>query len=388
MTQNMISTTTTDAHDLDALAYLAPATDDLLQLADWLATNGAAHLSAIARIELAERLITRRRFLIGAGALGLGVVTGCGAEEANAPMATVATGTDGTRTVEHVYGQVELPVNPQRLIPGYTTEMDYALVLGIPMVAGTGARGGTEPFATYQREAYPRRLNNLEKVVTYPEANYEQIATQQPDCILDQVAADDQERYNLLSRIAPTFVFRDYQEVEELEFGKPDWRGSLRTVGQAFGATDAAEQYIATYEGRVEALRGRLAERWSSATFAIGSPNPESFFVFARFLQTTQILFDELNLEPASVVGSDGTQLSLETVPEIDADVLFLVLGPQEDSLERDREAAEIYLNSPLWQEIPAVREDQVYEMDQELIYTGPLTATAFLDYVERTLLG
>ncbi|MCG8351268.1 MAG: ABC transporter substrate-binding protein, partial [Chloroflexales bacterium] len=55
--------TTTDAVDLDQLARRAPATADLLELAAWLAAYGPAHLSAIARIELAERLISRRRFL-------------------------------------------------------------------------------------------------------------------------------------------------------------------------------------------------------------------------------------------------------------------------------------------------------------------------------------
>ena len=390
MTHNDIVTTrnrsTTDTGDLDALARCAPATDDLLELADWLASNGAAHLSAIERIELAEQLITRRRFIIGAGGvLGAAALGACGAGEQSAvPTATVAT----TRTVEHVYGQVELPVNPQRLIPGYTTEMDYAMVLGIPMVAGTGSRGGNQPFAAYQREAYPERLDNLEKVVTFPEANYEQIATQQPDCILDQVAADDESRYERLSQIAPTFVFRDYEETEELEFGRPDWRGALRAVARAFGATEAAEQHITEYEDRVEELRGALATRWSGTTFAIGVPNPENFNVLGRYIQANQILFDDLGLKPASVIEPEGTQLSLEVLPEIDADVFLLVLAPQEDSLERNREVAEPYVNSPLWQVIPAVREDQVYEMDQELIYTGPLTAMAFLDYVERTLLG
>lgn len=70
--------TTTDTRTLNALARRAPATDDLLELATWLRDHGPAHLSAIERIELAERLITRRRFLIGAGALAVGAMTGCG----------------------------------------------------------------------------------------------------------------------------------------------------------------------------------------------------------------------------------------------------------------------------------------------------------------------
>jgi hypothetical protein len=80
--------TRTDDRALTALARRAPATDDLIELAAWLQSNGSHHLSAIERIELAERLITRRRFLIGAGAVGLGMIAGCGLqEEAAAPTA-------------------------------------------------------------------------------------------------------------------------------------------------------------------------------------------------------------------------------------------------------------------------------------------------------------
>lgn len=329
---------------------------------------------------------TRREFLIGAGSLLILAPFGCGDDGETGEGG--GTTSDDTRTVDSVYGQVELPANPQRLVPGYTTEMDYALVLGIPMAAGTGSRGGNQPFAEYQREAYPDRLDDLEKVVTYPEANYEQIAAANPDCILDQVAADDESRYERLSEIAPTFVFQDYEDVEKLKFGRPDWRGSLREVGQAFGAPEAAEEHIADYEARVEELRGPLAERWSGATFAAVLPWTDYFLVWGREVQAHQILFDDLGLKPATVINPNNTELSLEALPDIDADVLFLGLSPKEDSLERDREVAAPYLDSPLWQKIPAVQKDQVYEFDQELIYTGPLTATAFLDYVEQTLLG
>ena len=334
---------------------------------------------------------TRREFLIGAGGLLVLAPYSCGSNGESGQGGE--NGSDETRTVEGYYGQVDLPANPQRLIPGYTTEMDYALVLGIPMAAGTGATGSRsgvdQLFAEYQRERYPDRLEDLETVQTYPEANYEQIAALNPDCILDQVATDDRGRYERLSEITPAFVFQDYEDVEELQYGKPDWRGSLREVGRAFGAPEAAEEHISDYEARVENIRGRLTERWSGATFAAAYPYTDFFGVYGRdAAQVHQILFEDLGLTPASALKPDTQELSLETLPEIDADVLFLALFTKEDSLERDRQMAAPYTSSPLWQKIPAVQRDQVYEFDQELIYTGPLTATAFLDYVERTLLA
>lgn len=329
---------------------------------------------------------TRREFLIGAGSLLVLAPFGCGGDELGGAEATSSR----TRTVDSPYGEVELPADPQRLVPGYSTEVDYALVLGVPMAAAPGADGkANRPFTRYQQEAYPDRLDSLEKVTTYPEVSYEQVAAAKPDCILDQVAADDEGRYKRLSQIAPTFVFQDYEDVEELKFGEPNWRRSLREVGRAFGAPDQADEYIADYEARAEELRGRLAERWSGATFAAAFPFTDFFLVYGRRAnQLSQILFEDLSLSPASVLEPDNQELSLEALPDVDADVLFMALELKEGSLELDREMAAPYVDSPLWQKIPAVQKDQVYEFGIDLVFTGPLTATAFLDVVESSLLG
>jgi len=324
--------------------------------------------------------ITRRDFFIGgAGLLALGLA-GCGRGE-------TGDSSGETRTVESPIGPVEIPVNPKRVVPGYTTEVDYALVLDLPLAAATGATGSAnQPIAGYQPED---ELQDLPKVTTYPEANYEQIAAVGPDCILDQASATDEARYERLSQIAPTFVFRDFDEVEGLEYGRPNWRHSLRTVGGAFSRRKVAEDFVAGYEARAEDLRERLAGRWSGATFAVLLPVPPNLYVDGREShQPCQILFEDLGLAPAPFLKPDSQELSPEKIPQIDADAIFLRLRPKEGSRERDREEAAPILNSPLWKRLPAVREGRVYEFDQELTYTGPLTAEAFLDVVERSLLS
>ena len=389
MTQNNTVTnlhlTTTDAGDLDALARRAPATDDLLELADWLASNGAAHLSAIARIELAERLITRRRFLIGAGAVGLGMITSCGADEqAAAPTATVAT-----RTVDSVYGRIKLPVDPQRVVTGYDYTTDYALVLNLPLVAAPGSGGAaTQPFPAHQTAAYPEQLADLEKVQTFPEPNLEKIIALNPDCILDPSSVDDEQRYERLSAIAPTFVFQIYEKAEGLPYGRANFRGALRSVGAAFGRREEAEEIIARYEARAEELKGRLRERWAGATFAFLNPYGATLYVWGQESdQPSRIFFADLGLTPASFLTPSLQELSLEALADIDADVLFLALSPKEGSLERDQEQAESFVGSALWQQLPAVQKEQVYGFDAELYFPAPLTANATLDLVEQTLL-
>lgn len=327
--------------------------------------------------------ITRRNFLAGgAGLLALGLA-GCGSRRGEAVSGE-------TRTVEGYYGPVDLPVRPRRLVPGYTSAMDFALVLGVPMAAGTGLFGAaTEDYPEYQREAYPAVLEDLEIVQAEP-ANYEQIAVVEPDCILDNVAAFDEGRYEKLSEIAPTFVYRDYEDVEGLEApGKSVWKEPLRRIGRAFGAGDRAERFLAAYEARAGELGERLAERWPGAKFAFLEPNTEGLYVHGTLQDPmSQVLFEDLGAEPASVLKRNPQTLSLESLAEIDADVLLLSLRPQEDSLKRDLGTVTPYVESSLWRKIPAVKKGRVYRFDAELLYTSPLVAQAFLDFVESALLA
>jgi ABC-type Fe3+-hydroxamate transport system substrate-binding protein len=339
---------------------------------------GASSASPVPEIED----ITRRDFLVGGAAALLlgGCGSGGGGNEASGE----------TRTVEGFYGPVELPVRPRRVVPGYTSAMDFALVLGLPMAAGTGLFGAaTEDYPEYQLEAYPEKLEDLEIVQANP-ANYEQIAASEPDCILDNVAAFDEERYEKLSEIAPPYVYSDYEQAEGLsDPGKSVWREPLRRIGRAFGRETRAERFIADFEARAAELNKRMAERWGDAKFAFAEPNAEGVYVHGTLRDPmSQVLFEDLGATPASLLTRDSQTLSLEALPEIDADVLLVSIRPQEGSLKRDTETVAPYVDSPLWQKIPAVQKDRVYRFDAELHYTSPLCAQAFLDFVENSLLA
>jgi len=150
-----------------------------------------------------EDSLTRRRFIVGGLAAEL-LLGACGnpGERDEAPPREA-------RRVASPMGPDELPARPQRLVPGYTTEMDYALVLDMPMAAAIGATGGAnQPVAGYQPE---EELGGLHKVTVYPEANLEQTASVQPDCILDQVSATDPNRHErpLLDVIGNSLLDRE-----------------------------------------------------------------------------------------------------------------------------------------------------------------------------------
>ena len=386
--------TTTDAVDLNALARQAPATDDLLQLADWLATNGPAHLSVIERIELAERLITRRRFLVGAGGLlGLSVIMGCGPEEeATVPTATVAA----TRTVSTPRGSVTIPANPQRVVAIYTSDLENALILGLPLIGGPGEQGvAGATFPPYLIELFGAQLNGMSQIVQRPEINFEQIAALQPDLIFASYFSNFDIGYDRLDAIAPTVTIQHSKDGQNVP--RP-WQDVLRNSAAQFAREAAAEEWIARFEQRAADLRERLAPRWGGATFAIVDPSSSEIFVTGPqgghipstlseqlglvFADSVRTLVAELDL-----LDSDGASVSYELLGEIDADILFVPVWAGPDGTT-DRSGINMLTAQALWATLPAVQAGQVHEFSGDLWYTSGVTAMVFLDVVERTLLS
>lgn len=326
--------------------------------------------------------ITRRDFLVGGAATLL--LAGCGSGSGgNEPSGE-------TRTVESPMGPVELPENPERLVAMYATDVDVALVLDLPLVGGGTAHGlAGQPFASYQPKD---RLKDVERLGTFPEANYEQIASVQPDCIIDSTT-DDREQYERLSEIAATYNFN---KVLYGEGSLADWRRALRNVAAAFERESRAEQVIAEYEERAENLRERLAERWSGATFAVvGGGEPGTLNINYLASQPLIILSEELGLAPADFVPEtyedymEEGRLSLERIDLLrEVDLIFVRVEVSNEGSGRDRAVINPMLESLLWQRLPAVENGQIHEFDAELFYASPLTAEAFLDVVEESLLS
>ena len=402
MTQNdtltILNTTTTDAIDLTgvdraALARLDLNTISVRDLADWLYEHGAAHLSQIERIELAERL-TRRRFIIGAGGLlGMAALGACGAgEEAAAPTPT----TEATRTVATPRGSVTIPAHPQRVAALYTHDLENALILGLPVIAGPGEQGRADaPFPPYLVEAFGAQLNGITQIVNRPEINFEQLAALQPDVILSGMFGNLDIGYDKLDAIAPTVTYRYSMGAE---FTLMSWQEVLHQNGEQFGREDAAEAWITRFEQRAADLRERLVPEWRGATYAIVEPYGDQFWTYgATGGHTARTLTEELGIELADSVNrllaearqrsQGGGAVSYELLGAIDADIIFIPISAGADGTP-DRAGVEAVTAQALWATLPAVQAGQVYEFTSDISYESGPMALAFLGLVERALLG
>ena len=363
MTENDTLTTrnlTTTTPDLDVLARRAPATDNLLQLVDWLVAHGAAHLSPIARIELAERLITRRRFLIGAGALGLGVITGCGVEEEVAPTATLAT-----RTVEHAFGTTEVPINPQRIVvAGRRGILGMLLDLGVEPIAALDASAifgqPFHPLVADRAEELGIELIATGDSLNVP--NLEQVTAVNPDLIIG-IAFDIAEVADQLAQIAPTVGI-------EVDTAAPDLVQQIfQNVAEVVGVGDEAANQLEAFQAEIDAVAANLP---NPGTVSLAQANPGEFRIYRGTDLLGQLVEDlggqivpteeALPLDPLNPIYNT---VSLERIDLLSGDRLIFYVGRTEELEAVYRE----FLDQPLVQGLPTIQTGQVLEIDTQLVF-------------------
>lgn len=291
------------------------------EVAELLRQQGAAHLSPIKRIELAERLITRRRFLIGAGALALGMITGCGTQEQTAaPTATVAT----TRTVVDGLGRrIEVPAVPQRVVALHDLDNAYALAsLGFaPLGMGSITLG--DPFERLRSLGpIPPALEQTVEVGLLYEPNLEAIAALQPDLILGTRGSHEQF-LDQLTAIAPTVLID--------QTAGDDVLSNQRFLASLVGVEDRIDEQLARYEARIAALRERYADTLNTLEYtridSYGVGAEDNYLILFDLTPGTRVLTD-LGARRSKTNGNVGNDpfpaISLERLADYDADVIFI----------------------------------------------------------------
>ncbi|MES1022069.1 ABC transporter substrate-binding protein [Gloeocapsa sp. BRSZ] len=91
-----------------------------------------------------------------------------------------------------------------------------------------------------------------------------------------------------------------------------------------------------------------------------------------------QIMLDAgIALIPAYKNLKGYLELSLEALPDWDADILFVDILRVEDSGKLESSS---FLQQPIWSTLKAVQNNQVYVVSWASTVVGPITASQFVD--------
>ena len=241
-------------------------------------------------------------------------------------------------TIDHKFGETEIPSRPARVVTVGYSEQDPVLALGVKPVAVRYW------FGDYDHAVWPwaqDELGSAEPTVlrmAYGELDFERIAAQEPDLIVAVHSGITEEEYATLSQIAPTLA----QPGTYPNFGVP-WQEQTRLIGRALGHEERANEVVSDVEAQIAAA-AKDNPQFDGASIAMASPaeGEGQFWTFSpntppmRFLQA---LGFEVPQEIAEIIGErDAAQISSEQIQLLDVDVLIFQVGSEEirESIERN----------------------------------------------------
>ncbi len=276
---------------------------------------------------------------------------------------------EGTRLYKHALGETEIPANPKRVVTlQYVSQM---LSVGVKPIGAVD----------YLLDSESPEFQGIESIGSDP-VNYEKILELQPDLI---IAADlEQEDYDRLTKIAPTVSvpWMDY-----------DVFGHVEAIGDILNRQEEAAAWKSAFDEKIAVAREKvIGAIGENKTVAIYRIDPKEFYVYGvRNIGFT--LYKALGLQPPAAVQAEidkdanlwAIPISLEVLPQYDADYVFLT---KIDNDETDQRFKEMEAGS-IWKNLTSVKNDHVFpiSMDTWLGYT-PHDIEIQLDEAVKLLTG
>lgn len=278
-----------------------------------------------------------------------------------------STAASEMRTVQTDKGEVEIPVNPQRIVSDYYLgeflAVDVKPVIASPYALNNpyldGLTDGIEPMN-----------------ITSAETTLEQFTAAKPDLIVTITEAD----YDKYSKIAPTVYIQD---------GKRSDEDTFRYVADLVGKSKEAEDYITTFTEKVDSKKEEIQNIVGDQTVSILEVWPQQIYTMgSHFARGGSILYDMWGLKAPEPIQSnmiDGDEtykvISLEALPEYAGDfVLYGVLDGTDPAF---------VTSSNLWNSLPAVQNGKTFPYEQvAFMHRDPITlnkqADLFIEFFEK----
>lgn len=264
--------------------------------------------------------------------------------------------------------QVKIPNKPKRIIASYLE--DYLVALDEKPVAQWTV--GEGKIQNYLQD----NLNDI-PTINY-DMPYEDVLKFEPDLLLiGSNGSLEGGKYKEYSKIAPTYVVKNGDNVT--------WRDQLEDIGNVLNKEDKAKQVEEDYDQLVNQTKKDMKEQIDGKSAVVLWVTNNSAFMVAENRSSGQLLYKELGFEVPQLTKdiskkatADFSQVSLENLSQLDADYIFLVNSDSNAAMFKD----------PLWSNIPAVKNNHLYEFDGESswLYNGPIAYTKMVESIRDVL--
>ncbi len=305
-------------------------------------------------------------------------ITSCGIENTDnnnngTEVQSQVTNSSETTVINDVRGEVEIPVNPQKVVD-LSGSSDVLTLLGYNIV-------GTANSDAYDYTKFPAYLEDMlssAQILGYSmvaEMDVEAILALEPDLIV--ISTVQEKMYDQLSEIAPVVM---------VDLALVDWKEDMMNVANTFNKGDTAQAWINDYLAYAEEVGNEVKATYGEETTYLSYlASAGSLYIFDSAGLGT-ILYDDMKLaRPENMPGQADVSLPVVTIEglvEIDADYQ-LVVATDED--------LQLLKNNSVWNNIDTIKDDKYTELPASPYFNigySPIGRMSFLEEFQTLLEG
>ncbi len=145
-----------------------------------------------------------------------------------------------------------------------------------------------------------------------------------------------------------------------------DWKVTVREAGRVLGAEGRMERALEDYEQRIEQFRSPSDVEGVTASL-VNFRDQDDINLYTDSCARDvldEVGFDRPPGHPSEDPDQHRMQISIERLPEVDADVLFYFVGSAATGPAAAAAETRRIQSNPLWGQLEAVRQERVYETD------------------------
>ncbi|WP_290722187.1 MULTISPECIES: ABC transporter substrate-binding protein [Exiguobacterium] len=249
-----------------------------------------------------------------------------------------------TRTISHEAGKTKVPEQPKKVVALEFSFVDALDELGITPV-GIAQENKTDVSGLLGKDI------EFTEVGTRQQPNLEVISSLQPDLIIGDFNRH-KGIYKQLQEIAPTIILKSRNATYEENID------SFKTIAEAVGKTKQMDDRLALHEERLQAAKKKVDPK-DDRKVMVGVFRADSLTAHGETSFDGELL-EKIGIENAVTKTAEPTvTITLEQMVKWDPDVIFMA--------EADPKLLKEWKDNPLWNQITAVKNGEVYEVNRDL---------------------
>ncbi|OZF54348.1 iron-siderophore ABC transporter substrate-binding protein [Rhodococcus sp. 14-2470-1a] len=303
-----------------------------------------------------------RGVAVAVGILAFGLVACSSGGGGSASESDGSADEQGTRTVETVRGNVEVPDSPMRIVTLEPVELDTSVALGVVPV-GTAVLSEATGVPAYLGD----EAASIETVGTVAEPRIESIAALKPDLILG-TETRHAEYYDQLASIAPTVFMASQSD---------PWQDNVDFVGRTLGREDDAQALLGEYRDRCSDIATRFDTQGRTAQLIRPRDDVLTLYGPLSFAGSTLECAGFTTPPRPEWADEISVDLSPELVTEARADVIVVTATDPSDPAA---------IPAAITANPGALPNPQAVDQSYWITGVGPRGGQAVLDDIERIL--